>query len=163
MILQSLVDYYEILADKGEISKPGYCMANISYDLKLSSDGTLLGVIPLKIQVQRGKKTMEVPQSMQVPEQEKKTSGIKSNFFCENASYILGADKNGKSERIKRCFEAFAELHHKVLDDVDCVQAKAILSFERKDKNSPVRKYSDYVVKVDEKAIPDGVTCTRMI
>ena len=129
MILQSLVDYYEILAAVGEISKPGYCIAKVSYALNLSTEGELLGVIPLKLQALRGKKTVELPQSLEVPEQEKRAVGIKANFLCDNSGYVLGADNKGKPERSKQCFKAFVELHHNVLDDVDCVQAKAVLSF----------------------------------
>ncbi|HZJ78563.1 MAG TPA: type I-C CRISPR-associated protein Cas8c/Csd1 [Clostridia bacterium] len=129
MILQSLVDYYEILAAAGEISKPGYCKAKVSYALNISQDGELLGVIPLKIEVPRGKKMVEVPQLLEVPEQQKKTVGIVSNFLCENSAYILGIDNKGKPERTKQCFEAFKILHHEVLDGVDCGQAKAVLSF----------------------------------
>lgn len=129
MILGSLVDYYEILAAEGAISKPGYCIANVSYALNLSENGKLIGVVPLKITIARGKKTLEVPQQMEVPEQEKKTVGIKANFLCENSGYVLGVDNKGKPERSKQCFEAFKKLHHNILNYVDCVEAKAVLSF----------------------------------
>lgn len=39
MILGGLVDYYEILAKAGEISKPGYCIANVSFALNLKKTG----------------------------------------------------------------------------------------------------------------------------
>jgi len=129
VILGSLVDYYEILASAGEISKPGYCMVNVSFALNLSENGELLGVIPLRTATVRGKKTVEVPQQMEVPEQEKKTVGIKANFLCENSGYVLGVDNKGKPERSKQCFEEFKKLHHNVLDGLDCVEAKAVLSF----------------------------------
>jgi CRISPR-associated protein Csd1 len=129
MILQSLVDYYEILAAAEKIAKPGYGRANVSYALNISKDGELLNVIPLRIQAQRGKKTVEAPQPLEVPEQEKKTVGVKANFLCENSGYILGVDRKGKPERSKQCFEAFKKLHHGILDDVDCVPAKAVLAF----------------------------------
>ena len=129
MILGALVDYYEILAAAGEISKPGYCMANVSYALNLSEDGKLLGIIPLKIPVVRGKKTIEVPQRLEVPEQEKKTVGINANFLCENSGYVLGINNKGKPDRTRQCFERFRELHHNILDSVDCMESKALLSF----------------------------------
>jgi len=50
MILGALADYYEILANVGEISKPGYCMANVPFALNLKEDGTLIGAIPLRIE-----------------------------------------------------------------------------------------------------------------
>ena len=130
MILQSLVNYYEILAndEDSNIPKLGYCRANVSYAVNVSLDGELLNIIPMKIGVQRGKKIVEVPQSMEVPEQEKKSVGIKSNFLCENSSYIFGIDKE-KTERAKECFKAFKQLHTNVLQSVDNVTAKAVVSF----------------------------------
>lgn len=129
MILQALVDYYELLAKANKISKPGYCIANVSYAIDLSKSGELVGVMPLKLQVERGKKQVEVPRKMEVPEQSKKTVGIISNFLCENSSYMLGIDNKGKPERAKNCFDAFCELHNNVLKDLDCVQAKAVVAF----------------------------------
>lgn len=129
MILESLVNYYDILTAAGEISRLGYSMVKVSYALNLFKDGTLLNIIPLKILSDSGKKMVEISQSMELPEQEKRTVGIKSNFLCENSSYILGADNKGKPERTKQCFEAFKALHHDVLEPVHCTEAQAILSF----------------------------------
>lgn len=129
MILQSLVNYYDILEKADKISKPGFCMAKVSYALNLSKDGELVGIIPLKISEKRGKKTYEVPQMMEVPEQYKKTVGIKSNFLCETSKYILGIDSSKKPERARQCFNAFYNLHKTILSDVNCVEAHAILSF----------------------------------
>ncbi len=36
MILQSLVQYYEALEQKGEITRPGWCIARVSFALELS-------------------------------------------------------------------------------------------------------------------------------
>jgi CRISPR-associated protein Csd1 len=66
---------------------------------------------------------------MEVPEQEKKTVGVKSNFLCENSGYVLGIDNKGKPERTKQCFEAFKKQHHTVLDGMDQAGAKAMLHF----------------------------------
>lgn len=131
MILQSLVNYYEILADDEEnnIPKVGYCRGNVSYAVNLSLEGELLNIIPLKIEAQRGKKIVEVPQSMEVPEQVKKASGIKSNFLCENSSYIFGVDNKGKPERAKNCFKAFKELHIYILKNIDNPTAQAVINF----------------------------------
>ena len=49
MILQALVDYYEALAAKGKVAKPGWGMAKISYALNIDAQGDLLNVIPLLI------------------------------------------------------------------------------------------------------------------
>lgn len=131
MILQSLVNYYEILADDEEsnIPKLGYCKTNVSYAVNLSLEGELLNIIPLKISVPRGKKMVEVPQNIEVPEQEKKAAGIKSNFLCENASYIFGIENKGKPERAKECFKAFKQLHRDILKDVNNEVAKSIINY----------------------------------
>ena len=55
MILQSLVQYYETLEQKGKISSPGWCTAKVSFALELSDDGKLKRVIPLKVEKERGK------------------------------------------------------------------------------------------------------------
>ncbi|WP_347559898.1 type I-C CRISPR-associated protein Cas8c/Csd1 [Clostridium sp. AM58-1XD] len=45
MILQSLVQYYEALAQRGEITRPGWCNAKVSFALDLSADGELKRMI----------------------------------------------------------------------------------------------------------------------
>jgi CRISPR-associated protein Csd1 len=129
MILQALVDYYDILARDGQVSRPGYCKAGVSFALELSEEGKLVSIVPLKQERQIGKKTVEAPQSLEVPEQAKRSSGIHSNFLCDNSGYVLGIDAKGKPERTRQCFEAFKKLHHDVLDGVDSVLAKAVLCF----------------------------------
>ncbi|WP_195985317.1 type I-C CRISPR-associated protein Cas8c/Csd1 [Clostridium sp. D33t1_170424_F3] len=131
MILQSLVRYYEILAedDECDIASPGYSMAKVSFAVNLSAQGELLGLIPLKKTVLRGKKTVEIPKPMKVPEQEKKTVGVKSNFLCENVAYIFGIDSKGKPERARKCFQEFQKRHREILQNVNCLEAKALLQF----------------------------------
>ena len=58
MILQSLVDYYEVLVRKEKAVKPGWCKAKVSYALNLFPDGTLKGILPLQEEQQKGKKTV---------------------------------------------------------------------------------------------------------
>ena len=40
MILQSLVQYYEALVERGEVTKPGWCGAKVSFALNLSAEGS---------------------------------------------------------------------------------------------------------------------------
>lgn len=141
MILQSLVKYYEILAEdeNSDIPRRGYSRTGVSYALNISREGELLGVIPLKVPDENGKKL--VPQRMIVPEQEKKSVDIKANLLCGNSSYTMGlgkidetdeAKRRKKQERVKKCFEAFRELHNKILMDVECIEANALLNFVNK-------------------------------
>lgn len=127
MILQALCDYYDALASRGEVTPPGWSVAKVSFALDLDGQGALRGIIPLKITPEDGKK--EVPQSLQVPEQVKKASGVSANFLCENSSYFLGVDSKGKPERSRQCFEAARELHRQLLGSVDSPTARAVCAF----------------------------------
>lgn len=129
MILQSLVDYYEALAGRDEIVWPGWCYESIHFALNISLDGELLDLIPLTEQVQVGKKLVDLPQTMEVPEREVRSVGIKPNFLCDNITYIFGFDDKGKPARSIDCFKACKELHTKVLEGVSCDAGKAIYAF----------------------------------
>lgn len=129
MILQSLVEYYECLAEKGEVSRPGWCSAKVSYALNLRQDGSIAGMIPLKESVQRGKKTVEVPRNMVVPEMVSRSSGISANFLCDNSKYILGIDKEGAGKRNVDCFLAAKERHLKILEHVESSCSDAVKAF----------------------------------
>jgi CRISPR-associated protein Csd1 len=129
VILQSLVNYYEILNRAGEISKPGYSIAKVSFGLNISESGSLLSVIPLRKSNIRGEKTVELPQLLQVPEQGKRAVNILPNFLCDNSKYLLGIDSKGNTERVKQCFESARQLHINILKNVECVEAKAVVSF----------------------------------
>ena len=129
MILQALLSYYEALAARGEISQPGYSLAKVSYALRIGWDGNLLGLVPMKRSETRGKKEVEVPREMEVPEQALRGNPIFSNFLCDHGGYFLGIDDKGKPERTLQCFAAARELHQTVLAEVTAPAAKAVLSF----------------------------------
>lgn len=129
MILQSLVQYYETLEQKGEITRPGWCKARVSFALEISGEGELLGVIPLKIEKERGKKTVLEPQVMKVPEMVTRSSGVASNFLCDNSSYFLGIDNKGKPERSKECFQSARNKHLEVLRETESPVSRAIIRY----------------------------------
>ena len=62
MILQALTQYYEDLLALGKIARPGWAKAKVSWALELSDNGELLGLLHLQQEVQRGKKTVLIPQ-----------------------------------------------------------------------------------------------------
>lgn len=126
MILQALVRCYESLAAAGKLEKPGWSMVKVSWGLELTPEGQIQRLWPLEIADAKGKKR---PQLIKLPTQGKKTSGILSNFLCENSSYILGHDNKGKPERSLECFKACAARHREILTEVDHPMAKAILRF----------------------------------
>lgn len=129
MILQALTRYYEDLLDRGEIAAPGWAPVKISFALCLDKTGALTRVVPTMQPTPIGKKTVLCPQVKELPAAVKRTVGIASNFLWDNSSYLLGADKKGKAERSRKCFEAAGVLHHQVLDGVDSPMARAILAF----------------------------------
>ena len=129
MILQALVQYYEALLAKGKIARPGWTNAKISWGLELSLDGQLLSVHSLQTEQPKGKKMVLAPQSMNVPEQVKRSSGVTANFLCDNSSYCLGIDAKGKPARSLQCFTACRELHLQILKDVPGQAAQALRTF----------------------------------
>jgi CRISPR-associated protein Csd1 len=133
MILQALTRYYDILSKdtESDIAPPGYTTAGVSFALNISSKGELLDVFSLLRREQRGNKQVDLPRRMIVPEQVKKTSGICSNFLCENSAYALGiTDKNPNDPEygIKR-FAAFRQFHQELLAKLDCEAAHAVTAF----------------------------------
>lgn len=129
MILQALVDYYEALAAQGGVAKPGWGIAKISYALNLDKQGRLLNLISLKLTKQKGKKAVEVPQSILLPEATKRTAGVAAQFLWDNAKYVLGLDASGKAERSKQCFEAMAQKCQEILAAAVGEKAAALKAF----------------------------------
>lgn len=128
MIIHALNKYYDILLQETDVDIPrfGYCKAKVSFALNLSIEGVLLDVIDIRT-VGKGNKLISV--EMEVPEQIKRASGIAANFMCDNSTYVLGIDNKKKPERAIQAFEAYKELHKKVLNGVADVGAKAVLCF----------------------------------
>lgn len=129
MILQALVQYYEVLLAKGKIARPGWTNAKVSWGLELSLDGQLLAVHSLQTEQPKGKKMVLAPQSMPVPEQVKRSSGAVANFLCDNSAYCFGIDSKGKPARALKCFAACRELHLQILHDVPGEAAQALRNF----------------------------------
>ncbi len=132
MILQSLVKYYEILAEdeSSDIPRLGYSKTGVSYALNISMGGELLGVIPLKVPGENGKKMVSQP--FQLPIKLRKTSEIASNFLFDNSNYLLGIGFNKKEQcnsLSEENFEAFKNLHNKILKNLDSDKSKALLNF----------------------------------
>lgn len=129
MILQSLVQYYEALERKGEITSPGWCTAKVSYALELSRDGQLKRIVFLKEEKEKGKKTVWEPRLIKVPQMVTRSSGLAANFLCDNSGYLLGIDNKGKPERSVECFQCAREKHLQILKNVDCTAAQAVVHF----------------------------------
>lgn len=129
MILQALVQHYEDLLAAGEVVRPGWARAKVSYGLDLSGDGRLLGLLPLQTEQVRGKKAVIAPRMMEVPMPGKHASGISANFLFHNSGYLLGADGKGKPQRTAACFAASKALHLELLDGASSPAARAVAAF----------------------------------
>lgn len=129
MILQALVKHYETLAEDGKVSRRGWCHAKVSFALNLAEDGRLKGVVDLKKEEYRGKKQVWVPSLIEVPEMVARSSGVSSNFLCDNSKYLLGIDKEGTNQRVLDCFQAAKEKHIDILENVHNNMAEAIKKF----------------------------------
>lgn len=137
MILQALVEHYERLADQEIVSKPGWCTAKVSDAIVLDLNGHILGVLPLKEKVLRGKKEVEVSRECRVPQMVSRSSGIKANFLCDNSKYILGISEQNNDiaanekefSRNCDCFEAAKKLHLQILKETSGEVAQAVRLF----------------------------------
>jgi CRISPR-associated protein Csd1 len=134
MILQALNRYYDILASDPEsgIAPFGYSVAGISYAVVISECGELVNILPLFEQVQRGKKTVDVPQRQIVPAQLKRTgTKPKSNFLCDTSAFVLGIsnrDEYDSSYSMDR-FHAFQTKNLEILSQVKNPAAQAVTTF----------------------------------
>lgn len=129
MILQALVRYYEDLLANNKLSAPGWTTEKISWALEIAQDGQLLSVYNVQVEETRGKKAVQVPQLMSVPDRLKRSSGVAANILCDNSSYILGIDAKGKPARSKQCFDACRERHLEIFKDTPGSAAAALRNF----------------------------------
>ncbi|MFM7582987.1 MAG: type I-C CRISPR-associated protein Cas8c/Csd1, partial [Caldilinea sp.] len=114
-----------------EIASFGYSKIGINFALNLSGQGELLDLLPLFVSEMRGKKRVDVPLPMMVPQQNKRTSKIEPNFLWDQSAYVLGIsgqDKEQPSYSADR-FKAFRDFHRKFLADVNSQVARAVLAF----------------------------------
>lgn len=149
MILQALVKHYENLVEKGKVSREGWCSAKVSYAVNLSSEGKVTAIFSLKEEQERGKKKVEVPSLVTVPEMVVRSSGVSANFLCDNSKYMLGIDSDGTNSRVMECFQAAKERHLALLKNMESEIAQAICRYfetwdpEAASDNSVLKEYWD--------------------
>ena len=149
MILQNLAEYYENLVLQEKVSKSGWCQAKVSHAIELNEDGTIKAIISKRKEEERGKKKIWVPVLLNVPEMVTRSSGVSSNFLCDNAKYFLGIDGDGIQKRTIECFESAKERHLMLLEEANGKMARAICLFfknwkpECSDENLSVKEHCD--------------------
>lgn len=125
MILAALNDYYQRLLDDEDsgIAPPGYSQEKIGYAIDLERSGAVIGVVDLPDT--SGRKP--APRLVSVPQPEKRTVGIKSNFLWDKTSYVLGV--SATSKRSEQEHAAFKALHREALTGNDDPGLRALLAF----------------------------------
>ncbi|MFT4247029.1 MAG: type I-C CRISPR-associated protein Cas8c/Csd1 [Pseudomonas sp.] len=124
MILAALADYYGRLREDPDsgIAMPGYSQEKIGFAIVLSADGRVVDVEDLR----RGEKK-PLPHPLDVPQPEKRTVTVKSNFLWDKTSYALGV--SASSKRSGQEHEAFKALHRQALAGSDDAGLIALLAF----------------------------------
>lgn len=130
MILQALSRYYDILKEDEdiEVSPYGYSIVEVSFSLEISLSGDVIGLVPLYDLVPSGKKMIERPQRMIVPEQFKHTNKVSAFFLCDNSAYLLGISDKGEQYGKER-FSAFREFNIELLSRINCEIGDAVIGF----------------------------------
>lgn len=125
MILQALVAYYQRLLERREegLAPFGYSPEKISYEILLAADGRVVQVNDIRDTT--GKKPQ--PRLMNVPQPEKRTVGVKSNFLWDKTSYVLGV--SATSKRADKEHGAFKALHREHLAGAQDAGLKALMGF----------------------------------
>ena len=95
---------------------------------------------------------VERPRPMVVPQQVKRTVGVKSNFLCDNCAYVLGiSEKDEKKPNYsKERFDAFREFHRKLLSHINVPAARAVLAFLEKHNPAQARENLAIARHLDE-------------
>ena len=149
MILQNLAEYYEKVVMQEKVAKSGWSQAKVSHAIELNEDGTIKAIISKRKEEERGKKKIGVPVLLNVPEMVTRSSGVSSNFLCDNAKYFLGIDGDGIQKRTIECFESAKERHLMLLEEANGKMARAICLFfknwkpECADENLSVKEHWD--------------------
>jgi CRISPR-associated protein Csd1 len=129
MILQALTSYYErLLADAGSGVPPaGYCSQGVRASIVLDRKGGIVQIRDLGIP-SKGKPK---PQLLVIPARPRgrTSTATRPGFLADETGYVLGADAKGKPKRALAKFEAFRNLHHRILRDVDDPGARALVRF----------------------------------
>lgn len=153
MILQDLAKLYDQLIDdeNAEISPPGFSKVNINYLLSLGPNGKLLDILYVFVEQESGKKKIEKPLRLNLPEAMKRTVGIAPNLLWDNPAYVLGiVDQTKTEEYCKVRFEAFRENNLEFLENADCPEAVALKNFLRRYTQTDLAQHPIVQAKKDD-------------
>ncbi|MBB3956044.1 type I-C CRISPR-associated protein Cas8c/Csd1 [Novosphingobium sediminicola] len=123
-ILQALDGYYHRLAQRGEVTAPGWSPEKFGWCIVLDADGAPVDVYDLHDT--SGKKPK--PKLYSVPAAVKRTVGISANFLWDKTAYVLGRTA-GEGKRTAQEHAAFVDMHIERLAGQKDAGLKALLSF----------------------------------
>lgn len=129
MILRELNNYYERLLSDPDCEVPArhWSVEKAAWELKLSSDGKLLGAYMLTSG--EGKELRKFA-TLRVPEHVSRSgTGMLPFFLCDNPSYMLGYDQKRGPEKLASA----RALHEEVLGGCEDEGACAVLRFFARD------------------------------
>lgn len=131
MILNSLVSYYEALADRGKLERPGWGTARVGYKVCLRPDGSVREITSIKEEKTDGKKKRLVGKELKIPERAGHTSNIVPSFMCDTAAYLLGFSGIGekKDKNAEQKYEASKKYHISMLKSTDSKAARMVCAF----------------------------------
>ncbi|SET03557.1 type I-C CRISPR-associated protein Cas8c/Csd1 [Anaerobranca gottschalkii] len=145
MILQSLVEFYNLLSGDEEIDIPrlGYSIGKVKLVAIISGKGELLDIVPLN----DNPKSFE---NMVVPEQKGRNIKLLPYFLCDKSEYVFGwkFDVKPYAEKFDY-FSAFKELHREILQGLNNKKAQALLEFLENWQTDYVLHHSVIKNKVD--------------
>lgn len=133
MLIKALCDYYDYLADMGDVLPDGYSSTDISRIVSLSPDGKILGIDSCELETERavGKKTktVKIPRKEIFPKRTQ-TPGIESNIIEQRPLYIFGLNyakvdgeykltTEDKTDKAKKSHKSFVETTLEFLDGLD--------------------------------------------
>ncbi|HOH92698.1 MAG TPA: type I-C CRISPR-associated protein Cas8c/Csd1 [Anaerolineaceae bacterium] len=153
MILQNLAKLYDQLLDDEsvKIPQPGFSVVNINYFLSISASGELLDIIYVFDETTSGKKTVERPQKIILPEAVKRSSGIAPNLLWDNSAYVFGlADESKSFQYCKDRFEAFREHNIAFLSQLNSPETNALLNFLSQYSQEDLITHPQILAKRDE-------------
>lgn len=155
MVLQALNRYYDILSSDPEsgIAPPGYGLSNVSFVVVLSAQGDIVNLVHLVQKIERGNNILEIPVKMVVPEPKKRSgSAPPPNFMCDTAAYVLGISIKAeeKPDYAKKRFEAFCQYNRNILEQADCPEARAVISFLSTYQPGYVQRYPPIASNMEE-------------
>ena len=126
MLIKALCEYYDMLAEKGDVLPEGYSEVEINYLISLTKDGVIDDIIDYQEEIIDAKnKSKKVPKKEIFPLRSEK-SAIESNVIEHRPIYIFGLnlekDKlttEDKSNKAKKSHEAFVKKQLEFLEGLN--------------------------------------------